>query len=255
MKSAPDESTLRPHPILQDYYANETQRRKTVDDLFDTTASNYNAITDIMSFGSGRWYRKQALLRAGCQQGQSILDVGTGTGVIAHLAQQIVGPDGTVMALDPSIGMLGEARSLGVSHSIQGLGETLPFADNSFDLLTMGYALRHVADLHVAFHEYCRVLKPGGKVVLLEISRPQTSLATFFLKLYMKGIVPNIARIGLGSADTKKLMQYYWDTIEACVAPAQIVDALSAVGFESANRHLVMGIFSEYTAIKGVANG
>lgn len=241
---------LPPHPVLKDYYDNETERQEKVDYLFDTSASHYDWITDVMSFGSGRWYRNDALRRAGCMPGYKVLDVGAGTGVITLLAQNIVGEEGEAIALDPSVGMLNEARKRGVKITAKGVGESLPYPDDYFDLLTMGYALRHVSDLHTTFREYLRVLKPGGKVLLLEISRPQSRLATWLLKIYLKGIVPNVARVFRRSANAKVLMQYYWDTIEACVPPETIVRALEDAGFSDSRRHVVLGIFSEYTGTK-----
>lgn len=242
--------SLPPHPVLKDYYENEKERQEKVDYLFDTTASHYDWITDVMSFGSGRWYRNDALRRAGCMPGYKVLDVGAGTGVITLLAQNIVGEEGEAIALDPSEGMLSEARKRGVRVAVQGVGESLPYPDDYFDLLTMGYALRHVSDLHTTFREYLRVLKPGGKVLLLEISRPRSRLATWLLKIYLKGVVPNVARVFRRSANAKTLMQYYWDTIEACVPPEKIVQALEDAGFSDSRRHVVFGIFSEYTGTK-----
>lgn len=241
---------IAPHPVLQDYYSDMSERRDRVDHMFDASAEHYDWITDVMSFGSGRWYRRQALVRAGVSEGQQVLDVGAGTGVVSWLAQDLVGDDGLVVALDPSKGMLAEARKLGVKHTTQGLGEKLPFPDNTFDHLTMGYALRHVADLNTAFSEYLRVLKPGGKILLLEISRPKGKLMTFLMRIYLKGIVPNLARIFRRSNDTKMLMRYYWDTIEQCVPPDTILQALSEAGAENAQRHVVLGIFSEYSGTK-----
>lgn len=249
MTSGP-QNRIAPHPVLQDYYGKEEDRRNRVDDMFDSSAEHYDWITDVMSFGSGRMYRRQALQRAGLKTGDKVLDVGAGTGVVSWLAQEIVGEEGLVVALDPSKGMLGQAVKLGVHHASQGLGEALPFADNTFDYLTMGFALRHVADLGAAFSEYQRVLKPGGKILLLEITRPEGKLATVFLKFYLKIVIPNLAKIFRRSADSKVLMRYYWDTIEQCVPPATIVEALKTTGLEQSKRAVVLGIFSEYTGIK-----
>lgn len=241
---------LAPHPVLADYYPDESKRRARVDQMFDDSSEHYDWICNVMSFGSGLWYRRQALVRTGVKQGMKVLDVGAGTGAVSLLAQEIVGENGFVVALDPSKGMLGEARKLGVNRVTMGLGESLPFPDNSFDVLTMSYALRHVADLHQAFVEYSRVLKPGGKILLLEISRPESAWKIRLLKAYMKGIVPLATRIFRRSANAQELMRYYWDTIEHCVPPGTIVEALDEAGLENAKRHVVMGIFSEYSGMK-----
>jgi demethylmenaquinone methyltransferase/2-methoxy-6-polyprenyl-1,4-benzoquinol methylase len=161
---------IAPHPVLSGYYDGEEKRRACVDDMFDSSAQHYDWITDVMSFGSGKWYRRTALLRAGLEPGMKLLDAGAGTGVVSWLAQDIVKSDGLVVALDPSKGMLSEGKKMGVQNAAQGLGEKLPFDDNTFDMVTMGYALRHVADLGALFEEYLRVLKPGGKILVLEIT-------------------------------------------------------------------------------------
>ena len=250
MGSSPAKNSVSPHPVLSEYYDNSSARRARVDQMFDSSAAHYDWITDMMSFGSGAWYRDQALKRAGLKEGMKTLDVGAGTGVVSLLSQKIVGDNGLVIALDPSKGMLSEAKESGVEQITMGLGEALPFPDNTFDMLTMGYALRHVADLNSAFTEYLRVLKPGGKILLLEITRPESGLARSLLKFYMKGIIPTLTRIFRRSADAQVLMRYYWDTIEQCVPPKTIVEALEASGANESQRHVVMGIFSEYTGLK-----
>ena len=192
---------VAPHPILSAYYPDEVRRRQRVDDMFDSSARHYDWITDAMSFGSGQWYRRRSLLRSGLASGMKILDVGAGTGIVSLLAQDIIGVDGLVVAIDPSNGMLSEAKNRGVKRAVQGLGEKLPFQDNEFHIVTMGYALRHVADLRVLFSEYARVLKPDGKILLLEITCPKNKLGLAALKLYMKNIIPTVTRIVRHSRD------------------------------------------------------
>ncbi|MDB5985221.1 MAG: ubiquinone biosynthesis protein UbiE [Nevskia sp.] len=238
--------THAPHPRLTAYYADEPGRLARVRQWFDAAAGDYDRINRLMSFGSGAHYRGDALRRLGVKAGARLLDVGSGTGVIAGLAQKLVGDSGLVVAVDPSSGMLGQARARGVSHIVPGRGESLPFADASFDLLTMGYALRHVADLDAAFREYRRVLRPGGRVLLLEITRPRSAAGTRALRWYMHALVPRLAR----SRDAAELMRYYWDTIEQCVAPEVILASLQAAGFAGASRKIAFSIFSEYSAAR-----
>jgi demethylmenaquinone methyltransferase/2-methoxy-6-polyprenyl-1,4-benzoquinol methylase len=244
------ENRVAPHPVLSQYYASELQRRKRVDEMFDSSAEHYDWINNVMSFGSGVRYRQQVLTKFGIETGMHVLDAGSGTGVVARLEQDMVGEQGLVVALDPSKGMLGEARKRGVQLATQGLGEKLPFADQQFDRITMSYALRHVADLKILFEEYQRVLKPGGKLLILEITRPESRVGYMLLNAYMKTIVPTLTRIFRRSAEAQELMRYYWDTIEHCVPPAAILDTMASVGLEQSRRDLSFGTFSEYSASK-----
>jgi demethylmenaquinone methyltransferase/2-methoxy-6-polyprenyl-1,4-benzoquinol methylase len=161
-----------------------------------------------------------------------------------------VGRRGLVVALDPSLGMMSHAAHRGVKHRVRGIAEALPFPGERFDRLTMGYALRHVADLRATFQEYRRVLKPGGKVLLLEITRPSSRLQHRLLKLYLGRIVPFLARFGRGGHASRELMEYYWDTIESCVPPEVILDALREAGFSNVERSVQNGILSEYTGVR-----
>src|SRR6202012_3417658 len=105
---------LPPHPPLERYYRAEEGRRRKVGSWFDEAAGDYDWINRAASFGTGTWYRRQALLRAGLAPGMSLLDAGSGTGVVAAQAQRIVGGSGRVVALDPSFGMLSHAARRGV---------------------------------------------------------------------------------------------------------------------------------------------
>jgi demethylmenaquinone methyltransferase/2-methoxy-6-polyprenyl-1,4-benzoquinol methylase len=252
---APDPRRLAPHPLLKSYYADEPGRKRRVNEMFDVSAPHYDWITGAMSFGTGRWYRADVLRRYGVKAGTRLLDVGSGTGVIAALAQEMVGATGKVVAVDPSEGMLAEAKKAGVRDTRVGRGEKLPVGDAEFDILTMGYALRHVEDLTTTFREYARALVPGGRVLLLEITRPEGRVHYACLKFYLKHVVPAITRIVRRSAEAQKLMRYYWDTIEACVPPADIMNALTAAGFTDVQRKVLNGMFSEYSAVKPDSTG
>ena len=133
---------------------------------------------------------------------------------------------------------------------LQGRAEELPCGDATADFVTMGYALRHLSDLDRALSEFLRVLRPGGRLVMLEITKPQGRIATLALKGYMRALVPMAARLVTRSADTATLWRYYWDTIEACATPERILHTLESAGFTQVERHVELGIFSEYRAIK-----
>jgi demethylmenaquinone methyltransferase/2-methoxy-6-polyprenyl-1,4-benzoquinol methylase len=217
---------------------------------FDQAAGDYDWVNAAMSFGSGGRYRRQALQRVGVAAGMSLLDVGSGTGVVAAQAQALVGPRGRVVALDPSLGMLRQAARRGVARRVRGFGEALPFPAARFDRLSMGYALRHVADLRATFAEYRRVLRPGGVVLLLEITPPSSPLGHRLLALYLGRLMPLLAGLGRGGRASRELMAYYWETIEQCVPPAVILEALREAGFTGSERYVEMGVFSEYRAVR-----
>ena len=243
-------ASLTPHPPLADYYATAENRRSFVRDIFNNTAPDYDRIERVMAFGSGPWYRRRALVRAGLKPGMRMLDVAMGTGLMAREAMTIVGASGQVIGLDPSIGMVCEAKRTLALSVVLGRGELLPLQSQTFNFLSMGYALRHVSDIDAAVREYFRVLKPGGRVCLLEITRPSGRLALLFLRLYMKGVVPLITRLVARHAETARLMEYYWDTIAACVPPETILAALQRAGFMHVRRQTDLGIFSAYIGVK-----
>src|SRR5271168_2452331 len=161
-----------PHPPLRDYYAQEAQRNAWVRELFDRTAGDYDRIERVMALGTGSHYRRMALRRAGIQPGMRVLDIGAGTGLTARQAARLVGASGQVIGVDPSTGMLHSAKVPAGVEMLVGSAEAIPAAADSADFLCMGYALRHVSDLSAAFREFMRVLKPGGRICVLEITRP-----------------------------------------------------------------------------------
>ncbi|NIM27958.1 MAG: class I SAM-dependent methyltransferase [Gammaproteobacteria bacterium] len=241
-----------PHPPLEKYYPGEAQRRAFVTALFDRTARHYDGITRLMSLGSGSWYRRDALRRMGLARGNvHLLDVAVGTGQVARAARDILGETGRVTGVDLSMGMLSEARRHLACALVQGVAEKLPFADACADFVTMGYALRHVTDLASTFREYLRVLKPGGTLLILEMTRPPADTAAYrIMRFYLESVVPRMARLGPGGAETRTLMEYCWDTVNECVAPATIIETLAESGFSAPRRNVVLHVFSEYVATK-----
>jgi demethylmenaquinone methyltransferase/2-methoxy-6-polyprenyl-1,4-benzoquinol methylase len=242
-----DEPVRDPHPVLPAYYANREAKRGFVGRMFDATAPDYDRVDRVLALGSGSWYRRQALLRAGLAPGMHMLDVAVGTGLLAREAVRILGDARSVVGVDPSAGMLAAAATAG-PRLVQGRAERLPFADAAFDFLSLGYALRHVSDLAGMLDEFRRVLKPGGRLLLLEITLPEGRLARAALKGYMRGVVPWLSRLVGRHPETPRLYRYYWDTIEACAPPAQVLAAIAAAGFVGAEREVQIGVFSEYRA-------
>jgi demethylmenaquinone methyltransferase/2-methoxy-6-polyprenyl-1,4-benzoquinol methylase len=245
-------AVVAPHPPITGFYDRPEDKRPVVRRMFDGAAGDYDRVERMMALGSGRWYRGQALRRAGLAPGMRVLDVAAGTGLVAREAAAIVGDGSRVLGVDPSPGMLAQAARLvpGV-RLILGIAESLPVADASVDFLSMGYALRHVSDLAVTFREFRRVLRPGGTVCVLEITRPAGRVRTAALRLYMRWVVPALTRLAARGNDSHRLWAYYWDTIEHCVPPERIIEAMAAAGFVDVRRRVELGIFSEYTGRAG----
>jgi demethylmenaquinone methyltransferase / 2-methoxy-6-polyprenyl-1,4-benzoquinol methylase len=241
-----------PHPVLKKYYENERDRKPFVTALFDDAARYYDRVCAVGSLGSGRFYRRWVLARSGLAPGMKLLDVATGTGLVARAAVRILGEPGAVVGLDPSSGMLREARKALSVPLVQGTVEELPFGDDRFDFLSMGYALRHAADLRVAFGECRRVLKPGGRLLVLEISRPASAVRERIVRVYLQKVLPLVMRLGTGSPEPERLMAYYWDTIAECVPPDAILQVLRASGFVRVERRVRGGLLSEYLGLKPV---
>jgi len=241
---------MLPHPVIKTRFKTEEQKPDFVNQLFDRSAQYYDGVNSWGFLGTGGGYRRLALRQHGLRAGQRLLDVGCGTGLIALEAVKILGTAENITCLDPSDGMLSVARLKLNARFLQGRAEKIPLPDGSFDFLTMGYALRHVTSLDQAFHEYHRVLVRGGKVLLLEITKPLNRVGAAVLKVYFKGLYPRLARMFTGSKAAEDLLKYYWETIETCVRPELILESLSKAGFSQVKRDSRFGVLSEYTAVK-----
>jgi demethylmenaquinone methyltransferase/2-methoxy-6-polyprenyl-1,4-benzoquinol methylase len=239
-----------PHPVLSKYYASDEARHSFLGTLFDASAAHYELVGRVLSLGSEHRYRRQCLERAGLRPGMTVLDVATGTGLLARAAQRIIREPRAVIGLDPNASMLRESRRAAAGPLVRGRAETLPFREGAFDVLSMGYALRHVTALEPTFAEYLRVLKPGGRLLVLEISRPRSALTRWLVRGYIRRVVPLILRLTAAGRPAGLLMNYYWDTIDACVPPEAIVRALGEAGFGEVRHSVRAGFLSEFTAVK-----
>ncbi len=241
---------MEPHPTLTARYATTAAKPAFVDSLFDKGAPHYDAIVDWGFLRSGAAYRRWVQRHHGLRPGHHLLDVACGTGLVAVEAEKILGTAAHITCLDPSAGMLAVARTKLAARFVQGRAEALPFPDASFDFLTMGYALRHVGDLETTFREYRRVLKPGGKLLLLEVTKPAHRFGAALFRLYFGRVYPALTQLFTRSRDARDMMRYYWETMDACVPPVTVLDALRAAGLAEVQRATALGLFSEYTAVK-----
>jgi demethylmenaquinone methyltransferase/2-methoxy-6-polyprenyl-1,4-benzoquinol methylase len=239
-----------PHPVLDRYYAREGDRHSFVTTLFDGAAKYYDRVGHVLALGSGPFYRRNALHRAGLRRGMKLLDVATGTGQVARAATRILRAPSHVLGLDPSAGMLREARKVHAGPLVRARAEAMPLRGEAFDMLSMGFALRHVATLENAFAEYRRVLKPGGRLLLLEVSCPQSAATRSVIRVYFQRVLPWLIRLVTRNPHAPLLMEYYWDTIAECVPHATILAALHQTGFVDVQHRMFGGFISEYLARK-----
>jgi demethylmenaquinone methyltransferase/2-methoxy-6-polyprenyl-1,4-benzoquinol methylase len=236
---------------LQHYYCDEAGRRSYLDRAFDVSAQYYDRLSWLLGFGVDCWYRRQALLRAGLAPGMSMLDVGCGTGLSAAVAMEIVGSNAPIMGVEPSRGMLDEALRRQRLHSgIRGLAEWLPVKDDAFDFVCMSFALRHVADLRAAFEEFKRVLKPGGRLLIVEMTLPPSGPVYWLLRFYMKIVVPFMTRLWSRSRVAHELYVYCWETCDQCVPADVILSSMRQVGLQDVGCWVDVGLFREYTGRK-----
>jgi demethylmenaquinone methyltransferase / 2-methoxy-6-polyprenyl-1,4-benzoquinol methylase len=218
--------------------------------LFNDTAPHYDTVNKIFSLGSGSWYRRRCLRRAGLKPGHKMLDIAIGTGLIAASARSILGGNGAVIGLDLSEAMLAQARRKLDIPLIQGNADTLPIGDASLDFLVMGYAIRHIADLGACFREFRRVLKPGGIVLLLEVSSPTNAIYRSTLARYLGRAVPLLSRWATRQPKVRALMDYHWETMENCVSPAVILQSLTEAGFSDLVCETWFDLFRSYAGRK-----
>ncbi len=243
---------MKPHPTLSHRYTSTEERPAYVKDLFDEGAEHYDPVVGWGFLGTGNLYRRDALRRNGLRPGMAHLDVACGTGLVAVASRDVLGSDETITCVEPSDGMIAVARrKLSQARFVKSRAEAMPLEDNTYDFLTVGYAVRHFADLETTFREFHRVLKPGGKVLILEATRPEGRFGSWLFKLYFGKIYPFFTRLLTGSRKAEEMMVYFWETMDTCVRPETLQQALRDAGFSEVKRLPLAGFFSEYTARKG----
>jgi demethylmenaquinone methyltransferase/2-methoxy-6-polyprenyl-1,4-benzoquinol methylase len=173
-----------------------------VNRMFAQIAPTYDVVNRLMTFGLDQGWRKVVVREAAPPLGGKALDVATGTGDIALALAPKVGPTGEVIASDFCLEMMlpgpAKAAKAGVGSWVRWVAADalqLPFPDNSFDCVTTGFAMRNVVNIEQAFRDMMRVVKPGGRVVCLEVARPKFALVRWGHQLYFNKIVPLLGRL------------------------------------------------------------
>lgn len=235
------------HFRLQD---DDPDGRIFVRSLFNRTAPYYDAANQLFSLGSGPWHRRRCLLRAGLRPGVRVIDVATGTGLVAQEAVRISGDPCNVIGVDLSEAMLAAARKKLAIPLIQGSADCLPIANETADFVTMGFALRHIADIGGVFREFRRVLRNGGTLLMLEVSRPRRFLNRTVAAAYLGRLVPLLSRWMTGRSEAQELMRYHWHMIDQSLPPERILAAMAESGFRDVRRITDLDLFHSYIGRK-----
>ena len=244
----PDDA--RAQAMVAEYYADPARRLSFMRDLFNRSARYYDLVNLLVSLGTGAWYRRFCLRRAALGPGKTVVDIATGTGLLAREAVTLTGPTGLVIGLDVSEAMLAIAqRNLGIPL-IQASAEALPLADGIADFVTMSYALRHVADLHTAFAEARRILRPGGTMLLLEVSAPRNRILRALAGGFIGYLIPRLSQLTARDVRARNLMQYHWQTILSYMPPDIVLRVMGESGFENAACKSYVDLFHYYIGHK-----
>ncbi len=189
------------------------EKQARVREVFDSVASQYDIMNDLMSMGSHRLWKRFALRKTGLRPGQSALDVAGGTGDITAGLMRQVGSNGSVCLTDINAAMLdvGRDRLLdkGLMHGlsvVQSNAEQLPFQSGSFDCITIAFGLRNVTDKQAALESMARCLKPGGKLLVLEFSKPVVKLLEPIYDLYSFKLLPALGELVANDAESYKYL-------------------------------------------------
>jgi demethylmenaquinone methyltransferase/2-methoxy-6-polyprenyl-1,4-benzoquinol methylase len=213
--------------------------------VFDSVATRYDLMNDLMSFGIHRIWKRFAVELAGIRRGQRILDLASGTGDLAARFAGLVGPDGLVVMTDINAAMLNQGRIRMADNGLVGNlaytqvnAEHIPFPDNSFDCITIAFGLRNVTDKQQALNEMQRVLKAGGRVLVLEFSHPQGKPLKTVYDLYSFKLLPKIGKM---VANDEESYRYLAESIRMHPDQETLKEMMEQAGLERCDYHNLTG--------------
>ena len=230
----------------------ETQKAARVRGVFDSVASKYDVMNDLMSMGMHRAWKAYTVAVARLREGDRVLDLAGGTGDLARAFARKVGARGTVVHTDINEAMLrrGRDRLLDeglVLPTVICDAEKLPFATGSFDLVSVAFGLRNMTHKDMALAEMCRVLRPGGRLLVLEFSKVAAPLAKAY-DWYSFNILPRVGQLVAGDADSYR---YLAESIRMHPGQAELKAMMKSAGFAHVDVHnLSAGVVALHAGIK-----
>jgi len=216
----------------------QAEREQRIRQVFEAVAPRYDLMNDVMSFGIHRLWKRVLARAARPAAGQVIVDVAGGTGDVARL---LAHPDRQVVICDPSSAMMRQGRTKGLEHiaCVAGTGEAIPLADDSVDTATIAFGLRNMTHLPAALAEMVRVLKPGGRLLVLEFSKPWAVIRPFY-DAYSFHVIP---RLGAWIARQPIAYTYLVESIRRFPDQRELQRLLEAAGLRDVRyRNLSFGI-------------
>lgn len=220
-------------------------KEKHVADVFHSVADKYDVMNDLMSFGIHRIWKKITLEHSGVRNGQKILDLAGGTGDLTAKFSQLVGDDGLVVLADINDSMLkvgrDKLRNKGLFKNIeyvQANAEELPFQDNTFNCVTISFGLRNVTNKEKALSSMWRVLKPGGRLLVLEFSKPKYKILSKAYDLYSFTMLPLMGKI---IANDSESYRYLAESIRMHPDQSKLKKMMEEAGFRDVQYHDMTG--------------
>lgn len=242
------------HDQIVPFEHGKGSKKEQVAEMFNKIAFRYDFINRFLSVGIDVAWRKKAIQQLKVLQPQEVLDIATGTGDVAMMTYKMLRPK-KIIGIDISTGMLEMGRKKVAvppyySHIelLEGDSEAIPFEDNRFDAITVAFGVRNFENLELGLKEMLRVLRPGGKAVILEFSKPRFWLAEKFYQLYMKLVAPNIAK---AFNSNKEAYQYLNESVQAFPEGNRFIQIMHETGFtQTYLRTLSFGICTIYCGSK-----
>lgn len=222
-----------------------TDKASRVRKVFDSVATRYDVMNDLMSMGVHRLWKRFAVELAGIRRGQKILDLASGTGDLAARFAGLTGPTGLVVMTDINAAMLDQGRNRMADDGLVGNvvysqvnAESIPFPDSTFDCITIAFGLRNVTDKQKALSEMRRVLRPGGRVLVLEFSHPNGKALKSIYDLYSFKLLPKIGKM---VANDEESYRYLAESIRMHPDQESLKSMLEKAGLERCDYHNLTG--------------
>ncbi|WBA82959.1 bifunctional demethylmenaquinone methyltransferase/2-methoxy-6-polyprenyl-1,4-benzoquinol methylase UbiE [Endozoicomonas sp. GU-1] len=233
----------------------ESDKEGLVAGVFHSVASRYDVMNDLMSMGIHRLWKRFAIELSAARPGHVVLDIAGGTGDLARQFSRIVGETGRVVLADINESMLRVGRDrltdqgiVGNMAFVQANAQCLPFPDNTFDCITISFGLRNVTDKDAALRSMCRVLKPGGRLLVLEFSKTNHPLLTRAYDAYSFSLLPMMGKLVAGDSES---YQYLAESIRMHPDQETLEGMMKEAGFvNTAYHNMTGGIVALHKGVK-----